>query len=88
MRKILILLVSLMFTVGVFAQQPAAPKKEEPKKEQAEPKKEKKEEQKKEHKKEEKKKKRKNNVFSDSGWRTQPLLPKFFPKLVKKFLIV
>jgi len=32
MRKILILLVSLMFTVGVFAQQPAAPKKEEPKK--------------------------------------------------------
>ncbi len=55
MRKILILLVSLMFTVGVFAQQPAAPKKEEPKKEQAEPKKEKKEEHK-EHKKEEKKK--------------------------------
>jgi len=56
MRKILILLVSLMFTVGVFAQQPAAPKKEEPKKGQVEPKKEKKEEHKKEHKKEEKKK--------------------------------
>jgi len=54
MRKILILLVSLMFTVGVFAQQPAAPKKEEPKKEKKEEHQHK--DHHKEHKKEEKKK--------------------------------
>ena len=54
MRKIFILLVSLIFTAGVFAQQPAAPKKEEPKKEKKEEHQHK--DHHKEHKKEEKKK--------------------------------